>query len=153
MRGLGNLSGTLQYGVFAAYTVGFATTNLAARKAPSGRGHGGTIVDLSVDLALPINKQLTFTASPSLTWVSKQTMRSYFGVTPAQSGASGFRVYTPDDGVKSYGLTLSANFQATKHWLVVANLAASRLTGQAAASPIVERRNTFSPSLGLAYSW
>lgn len=153
LHGLGNLSGTLQYGVFGAYTVGFATANLAVRKAPSGRGHGGTIADLSVELALRIDKQLTFTASPTLTWVSMQTMRSYFGVTPAQAAASGFRAYMPDDGLKSYGMTLTANVQATKHWIFAANLAASRLSGQAAASPIVERRNIISPSLGLAYGW
>jgi outer membrane scaffolding protein for murein synthesis (MipA/OmpV family) len=153
LRGLGNLPGTLQYGVFNAYTVGFATANFAVRKAPRDRGHGGTIVDLSVDLSVPINKRLTFTVSPSQTWVSKQYMRSYFGVTSAQSAASGFRAYTPNDSVKSYGLAPSTNFQVTEHWLLVANLAASRLTRQAGASPIVERRNTFSPSLGLAYCW
>ena len=153
LRGLGNLAGTLEYGVFGSYTVGVATPNLAVRTAPSSQGHGGTIVDLSVDLALPVKQRLTLTASPTVTWVSDRYMRRYFGVTPAQSAASGFRTYRPDGGVKSYGVAITANFQVTKHWIVVGNLVGSRLRGEAGASPIVERRNSVSPSLGVAYSW
>ncbi len=153
LQGLGNLGGTLEYGASGSYTVGFATANLTARTAPSRQGHGGTILDFSVDLAMPIDDRLTITASPSATWVSSRYMRRYFGVTPAQSAASGFSTYAPDGGVKSYGLTVSANFQATKHWIVAGNLAASRLSGQAGSSPIVERRNSLSPSVGVAYSW
>lgn len=153
LRGLGNLAGTIEYGAFGSYTIGIATPDLALRTAPSGQGHGGTIVDLSVDLAIPIDKTLTVTASPIVTWVSSRYMQRYFGVTPTQSAASGFRAYAPEGGIKSYGLAISANLQVTKHWVVVGNLAASRLRGQASASPIVERRNSISPSLGFAYSW
>ena len=153
LRGLGNLSGTLEYGVFGSYTYGIFTTNLDARTAPSSQGHGGTIADFSVDIAIPIDAKLVLTASPSVSWASQRYLRRYFGVTPAQSAASGFATYAPDAGSKNAGLTISANYQLDKHWLAVANLAASRLLGSAANSPIVERKTFISPSVGVAYSW
>ena len=153
LRGLGNLSGTLEYGVFGSITSGVFTTNLDARTAPSSQGHGGTIADIAVDIAIRIDAKLELTASPSVSWASQRYLRRYFGVTPAQSAASGFATYTPDAGVKNAGLTISANYQVDKHWLAVANLAASRLLGSAANSPIVERRTSISPSIGVAYRW
>ena len=153
LRGLGNLAGTLEYGVFGSYTVGIFVPNLDLRTALGGRGHGGTIVDFSIDIVVPLDEKTSITVSPSSTWASEKYMRSYFGITQAQSTASGFSLYKPAGGLKNIGLTISANHKITKHWLAVVNIAALRLVGNAAGSPIVERTISFSPSAGAAYTW
>ena len=153
LHGLGNLSGTLEYGLFAAYTAGYLTLNLDARTAPRGRGHGGTLLDASVDFALPLSGKTSMTASPGITLASDGYTRRYFGVTAEQSAASGFSRYDPKGGLKNLSLSIAVNSRFDSHWSAFAGVAASRLLGDAGRSPIVERKTSISPSAGVAYNW
>lgn len=153
LRGLGNLPGTLEYGLFGAYTMRHLTFNLDARTAPRGRGHGGSLLDASVDFNLPLDGKTSVTASPGLTWASDRYTRRYFGVTAQQSAASGFARYDPKGGLKNFSFSVAVNSRLGSHWSAFAGVTASRLLGDAARSPIVQRRTSLSPNAGIAYDW
>lgn len=153
LRGLGNLPGTLEYGLFGAYTARYLTFNLDARTAPRGRGHGGSLIDASVDFNFPLNGKTSITASPGLTWASDRYTRRYFGVTAQQSAASGFARYDPKGGLKNFSFSVAVNSRFDAHWSAFAGVTASRLLGDAARSPIVQRRTSLSPNAGIAYNW
>lgn len=153
LHGLGTLHGTLELGLAAGYTIGIATTNLDVRKAPSGHGHGGTIADVGVDFALPVSERWLIEVTPSITWASASTMRSYFAVTAEQAARSTFRSYATSSGLRSYGINLSSTYAWTKAWALVGNLTYARLASRAADSPIVERKAVVVPNVAMVYRW
>jgi outer membrane protein len=79
--------------------------------------------------------------------------QTYYGVTPAQSLASGNRVYIPKSGFDSGSLTLSWNHQWDKNWGVASSLGVKRLFKNAENSPLTESKTSPSASLALVYSF
>jgi outer membrane protein len=77
----------------------------------------------------------------------RQYNQTYFGVTQAQSANSGFQRATPDSGIYAYYLSAAWDHAFDKHWSTQLVLGGSFYTGDAADSPIVQRR--FAP---LVYS-
>jgi outer membrane scaffolding protein for murein synthesis (MipA/OmpV family) len=75
-------------------------------------------------------------------------MRERYEVSRA---AGGVRDYTPSGGLASAGVGLHWNYALSSNWLLSSSASATRLGGEAAASPVVERRNFFTISSGLAY--
>ena len=101
-------------------------------------GSNGLIGDLGAYLPLPGSTDTLFLfAGPTLTLADATYMQSYFGVTPLQAGRSAYRVYTPAGGIKSAGIGLGATWFFSESWFLDADLAVSRLLGDAAASPVV----------------
>jgi len=152
LRGLGDVKGTVLYGGFGSITVADTSVNLVLLKAPSGRGHGGGFGTLSADVPFTLGG-LEFALTPSVNFADRKYMQAYFGVTPLQSQRSGLRVYQAKAGLKSYGLGLSTEVPLDDHWSLFANLAVDRLAGDAAKSPIVERRVQPSFALGVSYGF
>jgi outer membrane protein len=62
--------------------------------------HGGWTVGANVYGAYPVARPVTLTAGSGVTYGSESYMRTYFGVTPEDSAASGLRAYTPDAGLR-----------------------------------------------------
>jgi outer membrane protein len=82
-------------------------------------------------------------------------MRTYFGVTPAESARSGLNAYNPGSGIKGAGLEVSARYEFTQQWALVGLAYYERLIGGAAASPVVKvgDENQFTAKLGLSYKF
>jgi len=74
-----------------------------------------------------------------------------FGITPAQSDASGFDVYDPDDGLFSVGATAFGLYPVGERWRLFGLAGYDRLSGEAADSPVVADRNQFSALVGVLY--
>ena len=77
-------------------------------------------------------------------------MQAYFGVTPAQSQASGFRAYTPKAGVRKFDLSVNTEYALTQDWKLQGSLLLTQLTGDAADSPLVKRKSNPSLAVGVA---
>jgi outer membrane scaffolding protein for murein synthesis (MipA/OmpV family) len=78
-------------------------------------------------------------------------MRSYFGVSPSESAASGLREYAPGGGVKNATLGATAVWLLGDHWLLVGQGAYERLLGPAESSPIPETHTQFVLDLNVGY--
>ncbi len=76
------------------------------------------------------------------TWATGKYMRSFFGVTPAQSAASRLPVFAPGSGFKDIGVEASANYVFASRWAVVGTVGYKRLIGGAADSPLVRLRGS-----------
>ena len=119
-------------------------------------GHDGLIGELSGDFILRDGDKYVFSIGPRLTITDKEYQRAYFGVTPAQSAATGLAPYTPDGGVQSIGATAGLLYQFTQSWGVGAYARYDRLVGDAADSPIVRSfgsKDQFSGGLSLTYTF
>lgn len=136
LRGLGDLDGAIEAGVFAEYELGRWSTDLRLFRDVSEE-HDGSIAELGVGYAVPLGTRAVAELEASTAWVDDNYMQSYFGISPAQSVASGLPEHTAEAGLRSAGLTLGLNYRLTARWLLSSRLTYERLLGDAADSPIV----------------
>jgi MipA family protein len=162
LKGMGEIKSSADISVFGHYTVGVPimlqfTKNTGDGKVDakngSFKGHGGTEVSLSTDIPIPLTSAITLSISPSLNWADSKYMQTYFGVSAAQSANSGFKQYKADGGIKSLALSLGANYQIDKHWAANVGVTFSQLQGNAAKSPLVERKGQTSVVAGVNYTF
>jgi len=73
------------------------------------------------------------------------------GVTPAQSQASGYRIYTFQAGVRKFESSVGAEYSFVNDWKLRATLVLTRLSGDAQDSLLVVRKSNASASLAIAY--
>lgn len=122
----------------------------------AGIVYGGSRVTATGTFWMPLHQRIYAGMGLGATWVSGSFNRTYFGVTPADSAASGLPVYSPGGGLEQFTGWLAMIYQFDKHWYGGAMVYAQRLAGDAADSPIVTQRGTRNQvtyGIGLAYSW
>jgi outer membrane scaffolding protein for murein synthesis (MipA/OmpV family) len=149
LTGLGDIPRTASAGLFAAYGQGPITISATARQAISHTGNGFRGL-LRIEAHHPFGRtRLAF--GPDLEFGNSEFQQTWFGITPGQSAASGLREYTPQAGINTVGLHAGLTYRASAHLLWRAFARVSDLTGDAARSPIVERRTQFVIGAGIAY--
>lgn len=99
-------------------------------------GHESVVGELGADLRLHPGDRLTLTAGPRLFLGSDSYAQTYFGVTAAESAASGLAAFTAEGGALSAGIELGATYKIDENWGVEGALTYDRLLNDAAASPI-----------------
>jgi outer membrane scaffolding protein for murein synthesis (MipA/OmpV family) len=83
------------------------------------------------------------------TWANSKSNQSFYGITPAQS--TNRPAYTAGSGPLFATGGLLWGVDLSREWIVVGNLEARRLHGDAARSPLAERRSNHYASASLAY--
>jgi len=58
-------------------------------------------------------ERLTLSAGPGFTWANGPYMRTFFGVSAAQSAASGLPPFEPGSGVDTIRFSLGAHYHLT----------------------------------------
>jgi outer membrane scaffolding protein for murein synthesis (MipA/OmpV family) len=117
-------------------------------------GANGTVGDVGIYLPLPgSSKKFVMFAGPSITLATHRYLQSEFGVTPAQSLASGHPVFDAHAGMAAVGVGFSATRFLTDHWLLNSDLAISKFKGSPDVSPITETSTQRVIALSLNYQW
>ena len=155
LHGLGDIGRAPVVKVFASYAVSkeFPLVLRGDVRQIVG-GADGLEADLGAYMPLPgSSEKLIMFAGPSVTYADHRYMQKEFGVTPAQSQASGYPIYDARAGSNAAGVGFSATRFLTPHWLINLDTAVNRLSGSARDSPITQK--TVQPVLALsfAYSW
>lgn len=96
-------------------------------------------------------ERFVFSADVSGTWADDKEMQTYFGVTPAQSAASGLDRYEAKAGVKRVDVKGSITYMMTENWLVTGAAGAGLLMGDAKDSPVVKDDVQPFGMIGVAY--
>ena len=123
--------------------------------------HGNSWAAPTARLAMPgvyiplpgSSKKFVMFAGPSITLATHRYLQSEFGVTPAQSLASGHPVFDPHAGMVAVGVGFSATRFITDHWLFNLDAAISKLKGSPDVSPLTERSTQRELALSIAYHW
>lgn len=114
------------------------------------RGVGHTFdMNLSKDWRLAPKWKLT--TNTGLTVGSGQYMRSYFGVTPEESAASGYRVYRAKAGLRDVWVGTGIRYDISPRWVATANVSAQRLLGSAEDAPMTQSRTNWGASAGVGW--
>lgn len=119
--------------------------------------HKSVIVTPSISYGTPLSKSMYVGINAAADYVGGRYARTYYGVTPGQSLASGLSVYTPGDGFKDVSLSGLVNYSLSgdlRRGLSVFGVASyMRLLGDFGRSPIVRDRTQMIYAVGLAYTF
>ena len=125
-----------------------------------GSAHKSSLVTPSISFSTPLSRSFYVSASASAEWAGDGYADYYYSVSPADSLASGLRIFEADGGLKEWklGLTALSDFSGdlTGGWAVFASGSYARLLGDFADSPLVEDRgspNQWMAAVGLAYTF
>jgi outer membrane scaffolding protein for murein synthesis (MipA/OmpV family) len=118
-------------------------------------GAEGAVGDAAVYLPLPgSSKTFVMFAGPSITFATNHYLQTLYGVTPAQSAASGHPAYNiPHAGTSAAGVGFSATKFLTPHLLLNLDAALNQIRGSPAHSPLVETRTQRVLALSFDYNW
>jgi len=87
------------------------------------------------------------------TWASAKSTNSFYGVTPAESAAIRLPAYAAGSGLLFASAGLLYSIDLAPNWVVVGNLEARRLQGDARHSPFAERSTNYYATAGVAYKF
>jgi outer membrane scaffolding protein for murein synthesis (MipA/OmpV family) len=143
LAGLGDIGTSVELGAYGSYRLGPTRTRFRLLHDVAG-GHSGTKIIGDVRLVLLKTEQMAVTGSISSTWADGGYMETFFSVNPSQSLASGLPAYNAGAGIKDIRVGITADYELSKRWAVLAHASYTRLLGDAADSPIVSQRGSAS---------
>ncbi len=114
-----------------------------------GRG-GGQLVDVGVAHDRRLSPRVTWSVSTGVTWGSARYMQSYYGVTPGESVASGYPVYTPGSGLRDASVGTGWRMEIDPQWVAFWGAGVGRQLGPTLDSPLVGRKTTWTLNGGFA---
>jgi MipA family protein len=144
LRGLGNVATTMRAALAASYSrdwwriSGAITQDLSSKKKEGVKGGFDFVATWHA------TEHLTLDAGPGVTIANGENTRTFFGVTPLQSARSGYAVYDPSGGVQNIRFSVGMNYRIGGGWFAGAFASESKLRGDAANSPFIEKKQEFS---------
>ena len=154
LEGLGDISRTFTSGLYLNYRFKGLRLKSEVRHDFFNEGHG-TLAIFRLGSRLPWNDPL-FYLGIETSWASREHMRTFYGVSPAQSLRSGLAAYAPGAGLRDVSFNLSSGYKFAEHWSIAAQIRYQYLLGDAADSPIVRAngsRHGLVAGVGLSYEF
>ncbi|HEY1314297.1 MAG TPA: MipA/OmpV family protein, partial [Steroidobacteraceae bacterium] len=138
LQGMGNIEAAPVAKLFGSYVLSKKfplILRVDARQFVGGAN--GAIGDVGLYMPLPgSSKKFVMFAGPSVTFATHRYLQSEFGVSQAQSLASGHPVFDPNPGMVSVGVGFSATEFITDHWFLNIDAALTKLKGSPDISPL-----------------
>ena len=151
LTGFEDIDGSLPLGGYVFGTLGPVGLRVDAGQDIIG-GHDGFTVDTSIGTAYRTDN-IGIQPSVTVSWADNKFQDSFFGVSAAQSGASGLAAYNPGSGIYGYSVNGLAWMEFEEKYAVVATASYRWFTDDAADSPILRSidgaRNGFFAGLSL----
>jgi MipA family protein len=162
LKGMGEIKATEEYGVFGHVVAGIPIRLQIMKGSGDGKpdaknfatkGHAGTHAQLGTEIPCAITTDVGLSFSAGLNWADKKYTQTYFGVTSAQAARSRFKQFTTKGGIKSVELGVALNYKIDKNWSAITNLNYSQLRGDAATSPVIEKKSQPMAAIGVNYTF
>ena len=120
----------------------------------SGDATGGHVTPYT-SFWMPLSRTVFVGVGAGVSWSTDSFMAQRFGVTPADSAASGLPVYTAGSGMRQVYAWPAVIVRVSERWFLGTGAFYQRLTGDAADSPIVTERgspNQWTAGFGVGYA-
>jgi MipA family protein len=150
---LGDIDSGLDVGGFVGSQLGPIQLGMELSK-EVGDKRDGMYANFTLGYMQPIGDQFAVNLGVSAGWADQNWMQEYYGVTSAQSVASGYTKYDGKAGFKSVGIMAGADYMITEHITLGLNVGYTKLLDNAANSPIVKDQgssNQYTGSLTASY--
>jgi MipA family protein len=153
LRGMGDIDPAAEAGAFFNYFFPqglFLTSSVRYGAAVNNKG---LVVDLGAGYSTAITPSWRLTAGTGITLTNARYMQSYFGVTNAQSAASGYAVYSAGAGARDLRANMALSYSIDQKTSVTAALSASSLLGDAKKSPLTRKRTSETAIVAITYAF
>ena len=101
-------------------------------------GHDAFVGELGADVFVRPTDRLTLNAGPRVFFGQDDYAQDYFGVSAAESAASGLDAFDAGGGALSAGVEIGARYELGDDWGIEGAVTYDRLIGDAGDSPITE---------------
>lgn len=116
--------------------------------------HDGLTVGVGAGYAIFVGRRWRLGLDTGVTWASDDYAETYFSVDSADAARSGLAIYEAEGGLKDVGAEATLGYAFTEHWGVIGRFEYTRLVGDAADSPVVDREGSADQVFaGLALSY
>lgn len=152
LSGMDVIGRRLTYGGFLNYylTPKLRLTNSLTYGA--GQGHDGARLHTSLQYMMEeVAPHHTVVLSAGVSLVNSAYNQTWFGLTKAEGERTRLGYYRPGGGVQDVRLGARWNWALSPSWILTSGVHVNRLSGDAKASPLVERATNVSVSSALAY--
>lgn len=150
--GVRRVSTTAGGRLFANLKLDKLSLTVGATKAVAG-GTRGVVADASLSYALPLSDRMTVIPTVGTSWANGKHMNRYFGIDAGEAIASGLPFYRAGSGFKDVSGLVTASYRLNAHWSLGATGGVTRLLGDAADSPLNERRRQRTGFMSVAYTF
>lgn len=131
--------------------LGPAPINAILRTRQHLKAELGMQVDLRLTAGVFQSWGLSAGVVAEATWADAKSNRAIYGITPQQALISNLPAFAPGGGLLDTSLGLIWSYDLASHWLLVGNLYGKRVEGDAARSPLTEKRTNGYATVGLTY--
>jgi outer membrane protein len=149
-EGIDKLSDGVGARLFTNIRAGGFVATLGAVKIVSG-GTKGMVADANLSYPIPVSSRFMLTPTVGTTWANRKYNDRYFGVTLAESLASGLPQFGMGSGFKDVSGMLTATYRLTDRITFSATGGVTSMIGDAKDSPLVEKKIQPSGILTLTY--
>lgn len=139
LRGLPNVGETARFKLFASRTVSFITGDVNVASDVAGHGQG-TLAQANLWFTIPFDPTFSVSLGPGATWADTDYMHTFYSVTTAEGTESPLPAFAARAGVADAHINGLAEWQLFTHYRIGASAYLAHLKGDAASSPITERR-------------
>jgi outer membrane scaffolding protein for murein synthesis (MipA/OmpV family) len=153
LRGMGDVDSRAEGGAFFNYLLPQGLALTSSLRYGSGDEKKGLIVDLGASHSSVIAERWRLSTGLGITLANAQYQQSYFGVTRAQSAASGYTFYMPGSGVRDLRAKAALTYSIDPRTSLTAALTVSSLQGDAKNSPLTRKRTSGTGVMLAAYSF
>lgn len=151
LRGMGDVDMTLRARLSASWRPApLWLLNAAFSVDALGRGLG-TLGELSFAREVPLSPSTLWTWGGSVSMGDKNYMQTWYGVTPAQSQASGYAVYTPGAALRDAALSTGIRSDFARDWVGFVNVGVTQSLRAVKNSPLTFEPLSWGISTGLAW--
>lgn len=160
LKRLNEIDGSASVGAFAGVRIGGnengqgrIVASLQATK--DTKKEKGMSYDVGVSYAALRQQKIFATFDISAKFNDGKYTRTFFGVTDAEAQASGLQAYRPGGGLTKVAAGLTAGYQLSRKWGLVARVSGGTFTGDASDSPIVKdgSKSYGQGLLGISYAF
>ena len=153
LRGMGDIKGSAVVVPGLGYRITDWLNVQLQPDVPVSERDNGEAVHFGIASPLYTSPENSVTLALTGSWGSSKYMQTYYGVSAAQSAASGFARHDAGSGIYAYSLNLDWTHKLTSRWSLLAAAGVTQLTGEAGDSPIVQRKTSPVGSLKVTYSF
>jgi outer membrane protein len=152
LAGMDPIGARLEAGGFFNFYLGERLRVTSSLLYGAGNARTGALLTLGLQrVAAEIAPHHSLSLAAGVTLANRAYNEAFFGVTPEESGRSGYLAYQPSAGLKDVHVGVRWNWALAPAWIVTSGLQASRLAGSAQHSPLVMRPANLTVSTALAY--
>ena len=113
----------------------------------------GSVVQLEGGYSVFATRDAVVDLGLSVRWMDSSFSRNFFGISPAQSAASGLKAFNAGSGLQSAGVFVSGFQRLDTDWTGFARLGVHKLQGDAVSSPITRTATQTSLLVGANYAF